>query len=357
MTERQLTFNSAENRVVWSAISPDGRSLAYTDSKGLHIGSIETGESHDFSMPPDLQHRVNGVLWFPDGNNLLLGGGEGERGSIWTVSIFGGNPRLVKSPIGKLALSAQGTFIAYLDKDGHQLWVMNANGDNARMVLETKDEQIGTLAWSPDGRRLAYIVNKDTKTIHTILLSGGTPSLVISDVNLLGDPDDAATLLWLPDGRILFSLSEPASDDATNLWGIATDLETGKPTGKPIRITNWQRSFPWTPTVSADGRRLGVVKCHQTNDVFIANWSEDGKMLGTPKDLTQSDTYEHPNGWFSDSRAILFTSYRAGRAQVSRLQLDSQTSTQIVPGRRVSTSLRPVVMEFSESFRLSWAVC
>ena len=175
MTERQLTLNSVENRVTWSAISPDGRSLAYTDNKGVHISSIETGESHDFSLPPELQHQVHGVLWFPDGNNLLLGGGEGDRGSIWTVSIFGGNPRLVKSPIGKLALSAQGTSIAYLDKDGHQLWVMNANGDNARMVLEIRDEQIGALAsvsrWSPP---CLYCLQGHQNYLHD-LLSGGTP--------------------------------------------------------------------------------------------------------------------------------------------------------------------------------------
>ena len=84
--------------------------------------------------------------------------------------------------------------------------------------------------------------------------------------------------------------------------------------------------------MSSDGRRLAVVKGHHTEDVFVAKWSEDGTMLGTPQNLTQSDTYEHPNGWFSDSRAILFTSYRTGRAQISRLQLDSHTSTPIVPG-------------------------
>ena len=98
-TERQLTFNSSENRILWSAISPDGKNLAYTDSRGLHFSSIDAGESHDFPLPPDLQHHVAGILWFPDGNNLLFGVQNGEGRSIWTASVFGGAPRLVKSQI------------------------------------------------------------------------------------------------------------------------------------------------------------------------------------------------------------------------------------------------------------------
>ncbi len=51
LTERQLTHNAFENCVFDQAISPDGKNLAYIDSKGLHLSVIASGEVHDFSFP------------------------------------------------------------------------------------------------------------------------------------------------------------------------------------------------------------------------------------------------------------------------------------------------------------------
>jgi serine/threonine protein kinase len=334
MTERQLTFNSPGNRMLWSFISPDGKNLAYTDSKGLHISAIETGESHDFSLPTELQHHVGGVLWFPDGNNLLLGAQSATERSIWVASVFGGAPRLVKSQIFLVAISSQGSSIAYIDEDRHGLWVMDANGDNARMVLENPTDQFFNLAWSVDGRRLVYLLRRaETSSIRTISLAGGKPSDVISDVNIASDGLYGSALLWLPDGRLLFSLVEPENDGATNLWAVATNPETGEPTGKPSQITNWQRSFPWIPTVSSDGRRLVVLRAHTASDVFVADWKKNDGALDVPRNLTQGDTRQIPNGWFGDGRAILFTSDRAGKGQIARLDVESTTASALVPGQ------------------------
>ena len=329
-----MTFNSSENRILWSVISPDGKNLAYTDSRGLHFSSIDAGESHDFPLPPDLQHHVAAILWFPDGNNLLFGVQNGEGRSIWTASVFGGAPRLVKSEIWIPAISPQGASIAYVDKDRHRLWVMDANGDNAHMVLEDMKGQVLTLAWSFDGHRLAYFVeNQNSESIRTISLTGGKPSDIVSDANIATDPLYGSALLWLPDGRLLFPLVEPANDGSVNLWAIATNPETGTAMGKPFRITNWQRSFPLVPTASTSGQRLLVLKAHTASDVFVAEWKKDDAGLDVPRNLTQGDTNQSPDGWFGDSRAVLFTSYRTGRGQISRLQLEPVTATAIAPGR------------------------
>ena len=109
LTERQLTFNGSENRVLSSALSPDGKNLAFVDSKGIHISSVETGDSHDFPLPSDLRYHIYGVQWFPDGNNLLFDVGFGAiESSIWTASVFGGAPRMLKSQIATAKISPQG---------------------------------------------------------------------------------------------------------------------------------------------------------------------------------------------------------------------------------------------------------
>jgi Tol biopolymer transport system component len=328
MNERQVTFNSSENQLTDSAISPDGKNLAYIDTKGLHISPFETGEPHDFFLPPDLQSHVVGVLWFPDGNSLLLSTYSAEEGgSLWVASAFGGAPRKLKSQARQASISRQGSSIAYLDPDLHQLWVMDANGGNARMALEDKEDLLTAFAWSPDGKRLAYVLQHGpNSSVHTLSLAGGTPSLVIAD-----DSHVLSTvLLWLPDGRILFSSVEHAD---SHLWAIATNLKTGAPTGNRSRITSWQRSLPWNnPSASVDGRRLALIKERWASSVFVAGWKEKERRLEAPKDLTRSDAYDEPNAWSKDGRAILLTSRRFGRPQISRLQLDSASIAPLVPG-------------------------
>ncbi len=45
LTETQITDNSSENTVTSNAISPDGKYLAYSDRKGIHLKLIATGET------------------------------------------------------------------------------------------------------------------------------------------------------------------------------------------------------------------------------------------------------------------------------------------------------------------------
>jgi Tol biopolymer transport system component len=193
--------------------------------------------------------------------------------------------------------------------------------------------QVLTLAWSSEGHRLAYLVeSQNTESIRTISLTGGKSSDIISDANIATDPLYGSALLWLPDGRLLFPLVEPANDGSVNLWAIATNPETGTVSGKPIRITSWPRSFPLVPSASISGQRLLVLRAHTASDVFVAEWKKDGAGLDVPRNLTQGDTNQSPDGWFGDSRAILFTSDRTGREQISRLQLEPVTIAAIAPG-------------------------
>jgi len=57
ISQRQLTSNPANDSVYMSAISDDGRELAYTDLRGVHVRAIESGETYDITLPPGLCFR------------------------------------------------------------------------------------------------------------------------------------------------------------------------------------------------------------------------------------------------------------------------------------------------------------
>jgi hypothetical protein len=152
ISERQLTHNPAENRLLDAEISPDGKHLAYVDTKGLHLSVIETGEVHDIPLPDELRTHLWTVAWFPDGEKLVFAS-ESETGeyAIWLTSVFGGAPRKLRSEstLPMASPSPQGSSIAFLSGQSNEVWVMGANGENPRKIVVRESPLYPALAWSP----------------------------------------------------------------------------------------------------------------------------------------------------------------------------------------------------------------
>jgi len=55
--QRQLTSNPVNDSVYVGALSEDGKKVAYTDLKGIHVRLIDTGEVFDITVPPGLCFR------------------------------------------------------------------------------------------------------------------------------------------------------------------------------------------------------------------------------------------------------------------------------------------------------------
>ena len=347
-SERQLTRNTPENRALGGAISPDGKHLVYTDTKGLHLSVIETGEVHDIPLPEELRAHLWSIAWFPDGEKLLLTvyNGPGDD-AIWVTSIFGGVPRKLRTGGCSAAISPQGTSIAFIGGQGreicHEIWLMGANGENPRKVFTSAfpNGQLAVLAWSPTGQRLAYVKIKRGSvgsefgsdfggSIETVAPGGGSPSLVTSSPALDSDID-SAPLLWARDGRLIFALTERRGD-SDNLWGIVTDPNTGSAAGKPVRMTNWSGVSVDFPRVTYDGSRLTVFKTHNRDDVYVAELKAKSTRLGLPMRLTMSDSLDYPDAWTRDSSAVLFESNRTERIQIFRQQLRQDTAEPLTQG-------------------------
>jgi hypothetical protein len=55
--QRQVTANPLNDSVYSAVISGDGKQVAYTDLRGVHIRLIDTGEVYNVPLPPGFCFR------------------------------------------------------------------------------------------------------------------------------------------------------------------------------------------------------------------------------------------------------------------------------------------------------------
>jgi serine/threonine protein kinase/Tol biopolymer transport system component len=332
-SERLLTHNAAENRLIGAAISPDGKHIAYVDPKGLHLSVIETGEVHDVPLPEELRLHLWDVTWFPDGEKLVLTAeSEAEGHMIWLTSVYGDAPRKLRSGSWGAVVSPQGSLIAFVSGHNNEVWVMGAEGEDPHKILSGGNETYAALAWSPTGERLAYVKagHLEGGNIETVSPEGGSPSLVITDPKLKSH--DVPGLLWASDGRMIFVANEKSWRNGSNLWEIMTDPRTGKPSGSATKVTNWDGMSPYSASVSVDAKRLALVKGHIRDDVYVGELKDARTLMASPTRLTVSESEDYPSGWMSDNKTILFSSDRMGRSQIFRQQMEHDTAEPLTEG-------------------------
>jgi Tol biopolymer transport system component len=352
--ERRLTANPGDNPALGGVLSPDGKYLAYGDQSGIHIKLVGTGETQTIATPEALK-ASNGLrrpaAWFPDGTKLLVAGYEpGPHPSIWVVSVLGGTPRELRedafagpvSPDGARIAFTQGAFAAGASQSGRELWLMGPSGEGPHQLAALDENSgFGGVAWSPNGERMAYVKyhqapDKLENSIESLDLTGGQPTLILSDPKLKQD------LSWLPDGRIVFSLSEPEPNDGdSNLWEIRVDARSGKPRGEPRRITNWAGLRLEGLSATADGKRLTLSKCSDRANVYVGELVGGGNRVKSLRSLTHNQNNNFPTGWTTDSKAVLFDSDRDGRWAIFKQAVDQDSAETLVSGPENYRGPRP----------------
>ncbi len=258
------------------------------------------------------------------------------------IPILTAVPRQIRGDADYAVVSPDGTQIAFrTTKDGHQLWVMGANGEDARTLLKAgTGVRFGKLQWSPEGRRLAFLQYRSDAQKYDVAIVAfdsqtGKQEVLFSDHRL-------DSFGWVADGRIIFSRAEPGSRQAeSNLWELPVDAASGKAGGEPRRITRWAgfnfRDF----SATADGKRLVFVKQHQQTDVYVAQFAGKSASIADLRRLTFDQRQDRPSAWTPDGRALLFHSDRNGTWNIFH-QDPSQTSPdEVVGGAQEQYEARP----------------
>ncbi len=353
-TLQRLTTNATENAVSASAISPDGKYLAYSDKGGTYLRLLSTGELHPL-LPkgPD----VTSLAWFPDSSRLLASWvtPPANKMGLWTLSILGGTPREVSDEGWSPSVSPDGSQIVFLKGTGfaetaQEIWWMRANGaDQRKLVSLPAGGLLASPVWSPDGRSIAYVkFDLGPYTlgggIKLFDLEHGATRDVLSEPRLGGSgpywQGVEAGLGWLPDGRLLYARDEPPpNQNNSNLFAASIDLSTGRLVGTSVRITSGD-GFVVQLSATADGKHLVFNRVKSQLDVYVSEFSAKGPRLSTPRRLTVDDADDTPFDWTPDDKAVLFTSTRTGAINIFRQRTDETSADMLVFGPEEKTICR-----------------
>jgi len=267
---RRVTSDSDLERS--PTLSPDGSEIAYVvGDTSLQLQSLSGGSPVHLA-----DQAAGGLRWSPEGDRIFFGGwtGRGSLFAIKEVSRTGGPVRILERPYGHApAISPDGTRIAYwqtLDDGGRGIFIDSVGGGRERgapVAIIPVRGLVHSLAWSPDGRKIAYVgsprrTDPGSRALIANELATSAIFVMFEDGQTVQVTEDAHRDMrpaWLPDNRHLLFVSD--RDGPRDVYVV--DVEDP---GEPQRVTFGED--PGYLSLSADGRRLAYSKLRFRRNIW-----------------------------------------------------------------------------------------
>ena len=324
LTARRLE-NAPADTPVSGAISPDGRYLTYWDWRtgDLALRDFQTGqdrrltdEGTEGKEGSDVQQLAGGSTWSSDSKQIAYAWyvqSDSERIELRVVGLDGGKPRVLTHydevrEMGSLAWSPDGKHIVasiYLRNGPVQIVLVSTMDGSARALADLKREIYPTtIRFSPDGRHIVYDRLPDDaspeRDIFMMSIDTG------QEIPLIQHPADDYLLGWPRDGKWLVFASDRTG--ALGLWIVG--VSGTKIQGEPRLVKpGIDRILPIGLTREG-ALYYGVVRA--TEDVFAADLDpKTGKVTGPPKKAIEH--YEGGNfspSYSRDGRYLAYVSRR-----------------------------------------------
>ncbi len=328
---------------VTPAWSPDGRRIAfYTDLGGLFVMDLASGKRTSIAPGEGFQDILS---WSPDGRSILASRNP-EFFRLFEVDVERGGSR----PLGLQAwnvwtpdLSRRTGAIAFarMDEAGNgDVWTLPRRGVHPRRLTTDTAPDLSP-AWSPDGKRIAFVSRREGPGDIWVMPATGQVAKRWTTLRSAYRPR------WCNGHSIVFQ-SERAADGQQHIWMISADgqlrqlthgrrevdpdcvLATGDllysasfgegaelfrlpvGSGKPIQLTR-DGALARFPRASPDGTSVAYISNRRAGrEIFVMPITG-----GVARQLTNDGGEKSPPAWTPDGKSIVY-SIQQGRSQIRR---------------------------------------
>src|SRR5208282_5815120 len=203
-----------------------------TDPAQLQSATVDTLQK--FSIPALYSTRqIGGGIWSPDASQVAFISNISGRYNLWTIPATGGWPTQLTISDQRQATPAwspDGKWIAYMsDKNGNELWdifLVSPQSGEVTNLAATPESAEGAPAWSPDPKQVAYLTKAKTSPsfeIEMIDIASRIPTRITKNTPpQLGN----VSPLWSSDGKAIAYTEENASGKDSNVF--LYDLAAGR---------------------------------------------------------------------------------------------------------------------------------
>ena len=288
--KEQLTFPLPNQDDITSALSPDGKTLAFARGHNIaeadiYLLSLDPGKagSEPQRLTLDMQ-EIEGLTWTPNGQTIIYSSnrGGGLR-TLWKISAKGGNPE----PLIGIGDNAYFPSVA-------------ASGD--RLIYQRLI--FGSSIWRVKGPGSMVKPQQHNPS----------PERMVSPSQKNFDPQFA------PDGKkIAFS---------SGIISGIFDLWLSNPDGSsPMQLTNLRSKTTFRPRWSPDGTQIAFASSKEGNlDIWVVSAAG-----GAPHQLTTEQSLETRPSWSRDGKWIYFASDRGRGFQVCKIPAEGGSAVRVTP--------------------------
>ncbi len=306
----------------FSAISPDGRMVAFTATQGkrrqVFVRFLNGGEPLPVTSG-DADHQS--PRWLPDGSSLIYfsPAAPGDlQGAIHRIPTLGGPAQRVVATIGGGDVGRSGRLASFrLEGERIQLVTSALDGSDVQLIAMLETGHYRHPRWSPDNQWIAF-QGGDGFRFDIYVVSAGPAS----DVRrLTNDNRLIEGLTWLPDSSgIVYATSRGSTipyQSPMALWQVSLDRQQPVRQLTPaeasyqlpdlhdsgllsaarlhMRFDIW--SYPFDAS-GADSTPRGARVTNQTGQLLTPSASPDGEQIAY-----LSDSGGHANIWATSAQA------------------------------------------------------
>jgi Tol biopolymer transport system component len=307
------------------AISPDGRYLSFWDWRtgDLAVRDLQTGqdrrltdEGTEGKEGSAVSQMAGGSTWSSDGKQIAYAWYVSEsaavRAELRIVGLDGGKPRVLSRhdgtrDMGSFAWSPDGKHIAasvYPQNGSPRMELFSTTDGSARTLTDLKREISATKCFSPDSRYIAYDRRPDEmspeRDISLMSIDTG------QETPLVQHPADDYLLGWSLDGKWIVFASDRTG--TLGLWVVG--VSGAKAQGEPRLVRPGIDHILPVGLTREGALYYGVVRA--TEDVYIADLdSTTGKVTGPPrKAIEQFEGGNFSPSYSPDGKYLAYMSRR-----------------------------------------------